>query len=76
MMEDGNLIRFIIALLFSLPLFLVVLSGPIVDWLSAREKRKKAAAAAKAAAADGTAAGAAVSSTVAPSAPSSTPEPA
>ena len=76
MMEDGNLIRIIKALLFSLPLFLVVRAGPIVDWLSAREKRTKAAAAAKAAAADGTAAGAAVSSTVAPSAPSSTPEPA
>jgi len=43
MIEDGNLLRFIIALLFSLPLFLVILSGPIVDWLSAREKRKKAA---------------------------------
>ena len=48
MMEDGNLIRFIIAVLFSLPLFLVILSGPIVDWLSAREKRKKTAAASSA----------------------------
>jgi len=60
MIEDSNLIRFIIALLFSLPLFLVILSGPIVDWLSAREKRKKAAA----------------SSSVGASASSSTPEPA
>ena len=60
MIEDGTLIRFIIALLFSLPLFLVILSGPIVDWLSAREKRKKAAAASSAGA----------------TASSSTPEPA
>ena len=60
MIEDGNLLRCIIALLFSLPLFLVILSGPIVDWLSAREKRKKAAAA----------------SSVGASASSSTPEPA
>ena len=60
MIEDGTLIRFIIARVFSLPLFLVILSGPIVDWLSAREKRKKAAAASSAGA----------------SAPPSTPEPA
>ena len=52
-----------------------ILSGPIAEWLNAREDRKKAAAA-KSAAADGTAAGAAAPSTVAPSAPSSTPEPA
>jgi len=61
--------------LFVFAVLLTILSGPIAEWLNAREDRKKAAAA-KSAAADGTAAGAAAPSTVAPSAPSSTPEPA
>ena len=51
-----------------------ILSGPIAEWLNAREDRKKAAADAKAAGA--VASPAAAPSTVAPSAPSSTPEPA
>ena len=51
-----------------------ILSGPIAEWLNAREDRKKAAADAKAAGA--VASPAAAPSTVASSAPSSTPEPA
>jgi len=51
-----------------------ILSGLIADWMIAREERKKAAAEAKAAA--GAPSTASMSSTVAPSAASSTPEPA
>ena len=53
---------------------LTIFMVPIGDWMYAREKRKKAAAEAKAAA--GAPSTASMSSTVAPSAPSSTPEPA
>jgi len=60
--------------LFVFAVLLTILSGPIAEWLNAREDRKKAAADAKAAGA--TASPAAAPSTVAPSAPSSTPEPA
>jgi len=49
MFKNLDLIGYIVVALFFAPLFLVALSGPIVDWMEAREKRKKAAAAAKAA---------------------------
>ncbi|MDD9812125.1 MAG: hypothetical protein OXU71_10545 [Gammaproteobacteria bacterium] len=75
MLKDLNLTSAILVALLAVPVLLVAGMDPIVGWLRAREKRKKAAAA-KSAAADGTAAGAAAPSTVAPSAPSSTPEPA
>ncbi|MDD9812129.1 MAG: hypothetical protein OXU71_10565 [Gammaproteobacteria bacterium] len=60
--------------LFVFAVLLTILSGPIAEWLNAREDRKKAAADAKAAGA--VASPAAAPSTVASSAPSSTPEPA
>ncbi|MDD9812131.1 MAG: hypothetical protein OXU71_10575 [Gammaproteobacteria bacterium] len=46
-----------------------ILSGPIAEWLNAREDRKKAAAEAKATAES-------AAGTASPSAPPSTPEPA
>jgi len=53
---------------------LTIFMVPIGDWMYAREKRKKAAAAAKAAGGVESPSSASPSSTVAPSAPSSTPE--
>jgi len=44
MFKNIDLIGVIVLVLFFAPLFLVALSGPIVDWMDARERRKKAAA--------------------------------
>ena len=55
--------------LFVFAVLLTILSGPIAEWLNAREDRKKAAAEAKATAES-------AAGTALPSAPSSTPEPA
>ena len=71
MLKDLNLTSAILVALLAVPVLLVACMDPIAEWLDAREKRKKAAAEAK------SAAGSALpSSTVAPSASPSTPEPA
>jgi len=44
-----QIFAYFIVTVFVAAAFLFILSGPIVDWLSAREKRKKAAAEAEAA---------------------------
>jgi len=53
MLKDLDLISAVLVLLFASPLFIIVLSSPIEDWLKARQDRKKAARAAAEAAADG-----------------------
>ena len=67
---------YVMLALLAVPVLVTIFMVPGVDWLRAREKRKKAEAAAKAAGAAGVASPSALSSTVASSAPSSTPEPA
>lgn len=46
MFKNLDLIGYIVVTLFFAPLFLVALSGPIAEWLNAREDRKEAAKAA------------------------------
>jgi len=40
----SQILAYLMVALLAVVLFLFILSGPIVDWLSEREKRKKAAA--------------------------------
>jgi len=42
----SQILAYLMVALLAVVLFLFILSGPIVDWMYAREKRKKAAAAA------------------------------
>jgi len=42
----SQILAYIMVALLAVVLFLFILSGPIVDWMYAREKRKKAAKAA------------------------------
>lgn len=51
-MSIPQILAYLMVSVFIASAFLLILSGPIVDWLYAREKRKKAAAAAKAATAE------------------------
>jgi len=43
-MSISQILAYLMVALFIASVFLFILSGPIVDWLSAREQRKKAAA--------------------------------
>jgi len=43
-MSVPQILAYLMVALFIASVFLFILSGPIVDWLRAREKRKKAAA--------------------------------
>jgi len=45
-MNIPQVLAYILVSVFIASMFLFILSGPIVDWMYAREKRKKAAAAA------------------------------
>jgi len=42
----SQILAYLMVALLAVVLFLFILSGPIVDWMYAREKRKKAAKAA------------------------------
>jgi len=42
----SQILAYLMVALLAVVLFLFILSGPIVDWMYAREKRKKAAEAA------------------------------
>ena len=71
-------VGYIVMVVATIAVLGTILSGPITDWMLDREDRKEAEAKAKAAAAAKAAGGgiASPSSTVAPSASPSTPEPA
>jgi len=44
-MNIPQILAYLLVTVFFASAFLLILSGPIVDWMDAREKRKKAAAA-------------------------------
>jgi len=60
-MNIPQVLAYILVSVFIASMFLFILSGPIVDWMYAREKRKKAAAAESAGASPASAAGPAAS---------------